>query len=118
MSSVRTMIDAISAENFDGAKSALKASLAEYMAGKKYVSNEDVFGSDYTNPNDEEQDIKSELTESEEKFAVTCHTCMDIQKANLTEEEAEDYANSGNVCKSCGDHKLQVDSCKDVDCEE
>ncbi len=64
MSNIRDMVDAISSDNFDGARGALKASLAEYMAGKKYLSNEDVFGSEYTNPNKEEQEIKDELTES------------------------------------------------------
>jgi len=64
MSNVRNMIDAIADENFDGAKGALKASLAEYMAGKKYVSNKDLFGDAYKNPNEEEQNLKAELSET------------------------------------------------------
>jgi predicted Zn-ribbon and HTH transcriptional regulator len=74
MSNIRTMIDAIAEENFNGAKGALKASLAEYMAGKKYVSNKDIFGDKYENPNDEEQDLKAELTEAQ--FGrFECQTC-------------------------------------------
>ncbi len=64
MSNLRKMIDAIDNEDFNGAKCALKASLAEYMAGKKYLSNKDIFGDRYNNPNDEEQELKLELTES------------------------------------------------------
>jgi DNA-directed RNA polymerase subunit RPC12/RpoP len=85
MSNVRNMIDAISDDNFDGARSALKASLAEYMAGKKYVSNEDIFGSDYTNPNDEEQDIKAELTESEDGPDYVCPECGNEFDADQTD---------------------------------
>lgn len=66
MSKVRDMIDAIAVEDFDGARGALKASLAEYMAGREYVSNKDVFGNSYMNPNEEEQQLKSELTESDD----------------------------------------------------
>ncbi len=64
MSKIRDMIDSIADENFDGAKSALKASLAEYMAGRKFLSNRDLYGKDYTNPNEEEQSIKAGLSES------------------------------------------------------
>lgn len=66
MSKIRDMIDAIGDENFDGAREALKTSLAEYMAGKKYLSNKEVFGDGSINPNDEEQQLKAELTESED----------------------------------------------------
>jgi|SaaInlStandDraft_4_1057021.scaffolds.fasta_scaffold22586_2 hypothetical protein len=65
MSKLRDMIDSIADENFVEAKGALTASIAEYMTGKRYVSNEDVFGSKYKNPNDEEQEMKAELAESE-----------------------------------------------------
>lgn len=61
MSNIRDMVDAISSDNFDEARCALKASLAEYMAGKKYLSNEEVFGSQYSNPNTDEQEMKDEL---------------------------------------------------------
>lgn len=65
MSNIRNMVDAISGEDFNGARGALKASLAEYMAGKKYLSNEEVFGKKYINPNKEEQELKAKLSESE-----------------------------------------------------
>ena len=61
MTSIKNMIDALEVENFDVARSALKATLSDYMAGKKYVSNKEVFGDDYVNPNKEEQDLKSEV---------------------------------------------------------
>jgi len=66
MSNIRKMVDAIEGEDFDGAREALKTSLAEYMAGKKYLSNEEVFGGTYKNPNDEEAELKKELDESED----------------------------------------------------
>ena len=47
MSNVRKMIEAIFNEDFDGARDALKVSLADYMAGRAYVSNSDLFGADY-----------------------------------------------------------------------
>jgi len=66
MSNIRNMVDAIHGEDFKGAKGALKASLAEYIAGKKYLSNEEVFGKDYKNPNNEESiDTSSEELENE-----------------------------------------------------
>jgi len=65
MSKIRDMIDAIEEDDFSGARIALKSTLAEYMAGKKYLSNEEVFGDRYTNPNKEEQQLKAELTETE-----------------------------------------------------
>jgi len=68
MSNIRKMVDAIESEDFDGAREALKTSLAEYMAGKKYLSNEEVFGSAYKNPNDEEAELKKELDESKDSY--------------------------------------------------
>ena len=59
MSNVRQMIDAIFNEDFDGAREALKVSLADYMSGRAYVSNSDLFGADYkddyTNPSVEDE---------------------------------------------------------------
>lgn len=60
MTSIKDMIDALDVENFDVARSALKATLAYYIAGKKYVSNKEIFGDDYVNPNEEEQKRKAE----------------------------------------------------------
>lgn len=68
MSKIRDMIDAIESDNFDEAREALKTTLAEYMAGKKYLSNKEVFGGGNINPNEEEQQLKSELTESDKKI--------------------------------------------------
>lgn len=81
MSNVRNMIDAIASENFDEARGALTASLAEYMAGRKFVSNKDVFGDDYTNPNEEEQEMKAELTESEMVHCEKCDNVFDMEKS-------------------------------------
>ena len=67
MSSVRDMIDAIAIEDFDAARTSLKTSLAEYMAGTKYVSNKEIFGDKYENPNEEEQKSKDELSEAKKK---------------------------------------------------
>ena len=64
MSTIRKMIDAISCDDFNGARDTLKASLAEYISGKRYLSNEEVFGSKYKNPNKEEQELKDEIVES------------------------------------------------------
>ncbi len=61
MTSIKDMIDSINDENFDKARSALKTTLSDYLAGKRYLSNKDVFGDDYTNPNEEEQKMKSEV---------------------------------------------------------
>jgi hypothetical protein len=47
MSKVREMIEAIACDDFDSARTALKATLADYMAGKVYVSNADLYGPDY-----------------------------------------------------------------------
>jgi hypothetical protein len=61
MTSITQMIDALNAENFEEARSALKATLSDYLAGKRYVSNKDIFGKDYVNPNEEEAKLKAEL---------------------------------------------------------
>lgn len=66
MSNIRDMVDAIASEDFNVAKGALKATLAEYMAGKKYLSNKEVFGHDYENPNEEEKEFDKENFESSE----------------------------------------------------
>ena len=82
MSKIRDMIDLIADENFDGAKSALKATLAEYMAGRKFLSNRDLYGKDYTNPNEEEQSIKAGLAESDNFDSVAFEKNMDRIKRN------------------------------------
>lgn len=98
MSNIRNMIDAISAENFDGARGALKASLAEYMAGRKYVSNEEVFGDDYTNPNDEEQELKAELSESDMvEEQCECMDCTETFSPSEKENDACPYCGSGDL---------------------
>lgn len=61
MTSIKNMIDALDVENFDVARSALKATLSDYIAGKKYVSNKEIFGDDYVNPNEEEQELKADV---------------------------------------------------------
>lgn len=61
MNNIKDMIDSINEENFDKAREALKTTLSDYLAGKKFLSNKEVFGDDYTNPNEEEQKLKSEL---------------------------------------------------------
>ena len=61
MTSIKDMIDALDVENFDVARSALKATLSDYIAGKKYVSNKEIFGDDYVNPNEEEIALKAEV---------------------------------------------------------
>jgi hypothetical protein len=58
MDKIRNMIDAIEEEDFASARKALTTTLAEYMAGKRYLANSDLFGEEYGNPNDEEQKIK------------------------------------------------------------
>ena len=93
MSKIRDMIDSIADENFDGAKSALKATLAEYMAGRKFLSNRDLYGKDYTNPNEEEQSIKAGLSESTEKDNWECLNCGTTFYSNLDWPEK---------CPSCG----------------
>lgn len=65
MADIRTMINCISNDDFNGARDALKVSLAEYMAGKKYLSNAEVYGISYSNPNKEEQELKSEMSGKE-----------------------------------------------------
>ena len=61
MTSIKDMINHIEVDNFDEARSALKATLSDYLAGKKYLSNKELFGDDYTNPNKEEQKIKADM---------------------------------------------------------
>lgn len=58
MNSLRNMIDALEEDDFESAREALTTTLAEYMAGKRYLSNSDIFGDEYDNPNDDEQKIK------------------------------------------------------------
>ena len=67
MSNLRKMIDAIESEDFENARCMLKTSLAEYMSGKRYLSNEDIFGDRYKNPNTEQQELKAGLTEGGEE---------------------------------------------------
>lgn len=87
MSNLRKMIDAISGENFVEARGALKASLAEYMTGKRYVSNKDIYGDAYSNPNEEEQDLKSELSEAEKYPTKGCNAVGDDFELIQDEEE-------------------------------
>lgn len=61
MTSIKDMINSINDEDFDKARSALKTTLADYLAGKRYLSNKDIFGDEYTNPNEEEQQMKVEV---------------------------------------------------------
>ena len=61
MTSIKDMINHIEVDNFDEARSALKATLSDYLAGKKYLSNKELFGDDYINPNKEEQKIKADM---------------------------------------------------------
>ena len=58
MDAIRAMIDAIEAEDFSKARETLTTTLAEYMTGKRYLNDSDLFGSDYSDPNDDEQKIK------------------------------------------------------------
>jgi len=53
MDDIRKMVDAISSDDFDTAREALKVTLAEYLAGKRYLSNKDVYGNEYSDPNDD-----------------------------------------------------------------
>jgi len=59
MSTIRNMIDAIADENFDAARETLKTTLAEYMSGTKYVSNKEIFGDQYENPQETLEDADS-----------------------------------------------------------
>jgi len=70
MCSLRDMVDAIAVDDFNAARVSLKTSLAEYMAGKRYVSNKDVFGDRYNDPNEEEQSIKAGMNETDEVFVA------------------------------------------------
>ncbi len=101
MSKIRDMIDSIADENFDGAKSALKASLAEYMAGRKFLSNRDLYGKDYTNPNEEEQSIKAGLSESKidvgDMAAELIDAYDDPKKAQYIWEELEKETDDSGI---------------------
>ncbi len=65
MADIRTMINCISSDDFNGAREALKVSLAEYMAGKKYLSNAEMYGLNYSNPNKDEQELQTEMSEED-----------------------------------------------------
>ena len=101
MSKIRDMIDSIADENFDGAKSALKASLAEYMAGRKFLSNRDLYGKDYTNPNEEEQSIKAGLSESKIDVGDMADELIDAyddpKKAQYIWEELEKETDDSGI---------------------
>ena len=101
MSKIRDMIDLIADENFDGAKSALKATLAEYMAGRKFLSNRDLYGKDYTNPNEEEQSIKAGLSESKidvgDMAAELIDAYDDPKKAQYIWEELEKETDDSGI---------------------
>lgn len=101
MSKIRDMIDLIADENFDGAKSALKASLAEYMAGRKFLSNRDLYGKDYTNPNEEEQSIKAGLSESKIDVGDMADELIDAyddpKKAQYIWEELEKETDDSGI---------------------
>lgn len=109
MSNIRDMINAIENEDFDCARNTLKASLAEYMAGKQYVSNNDVFGDSYNNPNDEEQKLKAELTEStfREEGEYKCNDCgEEFSVEDINDEVARD--DDGDlICPSCSSGNLK-----------
>lgn len=101
MSKIRDMIDLIADENFDGAKSALKATLAEYMAGRKFLSNRDLYGKDYTNPNEEEQSIKAGLAESKIDVGDMADELIDAyddpKKAQYIWEELEKETDDSGI---------------------
>lgn len=82
MADIRTMINCISNDDFNGAREALKVSLAEYMAGKKYLSNAEMYGIAYPNPNKEEQVLSKGLTESDEFDLAAFEKNMDRIKRN------------------------------------
>lgn len=54
MGSIHDMLDALENENFEDARTALKTTLADYISGRIYLSNKELFGDDYANPNEEE----------------------------------------------------------------
>ena len=58
---IKNMINCISDEDYNGAREMLKITLADYISGKQYLSNKEIFGSDYDNPNEEEQSLKNEI---------------------------------------------------------
>ena len=96
MSKLREMIDAIEVDNFDCARSALKASLADYMAGRAYISNEEIFGKSYKNPNKEEQELKAELTEAEELDDKENIDCV-IRYIEANHEKFVEYLDHGSI---------------------
>ena len=44
------MIDKIADDDFKSARETLKATLAAYLSGKKYLSNKDIYGDEYSDP--------------------------------------------------------------------
>lgn len=124
MSAVRRMIDAIAVDNFDGAREALKASLADYMAGRAYVSNSDLFGQgykdDYANPNIEDElkmvadlnggvirkhDKTGDREESEENDEYTDQLSM--RKKKLKKRLADELEESKKVLWAVYGDKIQ-----------
>jgi hypothetical protein len=65
MTVIRNMIDALADDDFSGAREALKTTLAQYISGTNYVSNADIFGNRYHNPNDE-----SDLLDYDREYQV------------------------------------------------
>lgn len=105
MSDVRKMIEAIALDDFDGARDALKITLADYMAGRTYVSNSDLFGEDYTddykNPNVED-DLRMQA-------AISGGKLRDHDKTGdrEEEEETEDYVDDVVAKKKNIKHHLR-----------
>ena len=95
MSNVRQMIEAIFNEDFNGAREALKVSLADYMSGRAYVSNSDLFGADYkddyTNPN-----VEDELKQFADLSGgvIRKHDKRGTRKDEEEEKEYEEEVNS------------------------
>lgn len=89
MSDVRKIIEAIALDDFDGARDALKTTLADYIAGRAFVSNSDLFGKDYIddykNPNVED-DLILQATLSGGEVRDHYKSC-DREE----DEETEDY---------------------------
>lgn len=90
MSDVRKMIEAIAIDDFDGAREALKVTLADYMTGRAFVSNSDLFGKeyndDYKNPNVED-DLRMQA-------AISGGRVKEHDKVGVTDKAAtdKDYA--------------------------
>ena len=103
MSKLNDMIDAIESEDFDEARSALKASLADYMAGKKYLSNRELFGDAYTNPNNAYKNIHEVYSVDEGQ----CCECMDCgTQFNSSQVEIE------GQCPKCGSGDIDCQDCE------